>query len=41
MFMPIATYSFFAQADRVAAHVRGAGVDTADENVTLVEGHAR
>jgi hypothetical protein len=41
MLMTNATYSFFIQAGRTAAHacrVRGAD---ADENVTLAKGHAR
>jgi len=41
MFMPNATYSFFLQAGRTAAHVRGIEVATADQNVTLAERHAR
>jgi hypothetical protein len=41
MLMPNATYSFFLQAGRTAAHVRGIAVATADENVTLAQRHAR
>jgi hypothetical protein len=41
MLIPNATYSFFLQAGRTAARVRGVDVATADENVTLAKGHAR
>ena len=41
MFMPNATYSFFLQAGRTTAHLRGVDLPTADENVTLAKGHAR
>jgi hypothetical protein len=40
MLMPIATYTFFDQADQ-AAHLRGLGVATACGDVTLAERHAR
>jgi len=40
MLMLDATYSFFLQACRTAAHPRGIDVATADENVTLAKRYA-
>ena len=37
MLMPIATYSFFAETDRKAAHARGFDAVTSSQNVTLAE----
>ncbi len=37
MATPIATYSFSAEADRTAAHVRGLDADAPFMNVTLAE----
>jgi hypothetical protein len=41
MLMPNATYSFFLQAGRTSAHMRGIDIAAADENVTLAKRHAR
>ena len=41
MFMPIATYSFSAEADRTSAHARGLDAVTPFMNVTLAERLAR
>ncbi len=40
MLMLNATYSFFLQACRTAAHPRGIDVAIADENVTLAKRYA-
>jgi len=40
MLMLISTYSFFAKAGQAPAHRRGGDVRTANESVTLAEGHA-
>jgi hypothetical protein len=40
MLMQISTYSFLAKAGQASAHGRGVDVRTANESVTLAEGHA-